>query len=76
MTDVLGLSPLMSFAGSEGSDGDAEHRALDALVRSLVDQRAQARAQREWARADELRDQLAAAGVRVEDGPEGSTWSV
>lgn len=76
MTDVLGLSPLMSFAGSAGSDGDAEHRALDALVRSLVDQRAQARAQREWARADELRDQLAAAGVRVEDGPEGSTWSV
>jgi len=40
----------------------------------LVQERAQARADRNWARADEIRDELKARGILLEDGPEGTTW--
>jgi cysteinyl-tRNA synthetase len=45
-------------------------------VRSLLAQRDQARAAKDWTRADALRDELAAAGVAVRDAAGGSTWSV
>jgi cysteinyl-tRNA synthetase len=41
----------------------------------LLEQRASARAAKDWATADALRDQLAGLGVAVADGPEGQTWS-
>ena len=49
---------------------------LDALVRAVLSERAAARAAKDWARADELRDRLAAAGITVADGRDGATWSV
>jgi hypothetical protein len=42
-------------------------------VRRLLDERAGARAQRDWARADELRDRIAALGWEVQDAESGST---
>jgi GT2 family glycosyltransferase len=42
-------------------------------VRSLLDQRTDARAARDWSRADALRDEIAALGWEVQDGPRGST---
>lgn len=42
-------------------------------VRRLMDERTEARASRDWARADALRDDLAALGWEVQDGPDGST---
>ena len=47
---------------------------LDSLVRSQIEARAQARADKDWATADRIRDALAAAGVVVEDGADGATW--
>jgi cysteinyl-tRNA synthetase len=47
---------------------------LDAPLLELLDSRAQARAARDWARSDELRDALAEAGVSVEDTPDGQRW--
>ncbi len=46
----------------------------DAEIDALVAQRLQARAQKDWATADRLRDQLTAAGIEIEDGPEGTRW--
>ena len=46
------------------------------LVEALLDSRAAARANRDYALADALRDRLAAAGVEVRDAPEGAIWSV
>ena len=43
-------------------------------VEALVAARAEARAAKDWARADEARDALAALGVILMDGPEGTTW--
>jgi hypothetical protein len=46
------------------------------LVEALLDRRAAARADRDYALADALRDRLAAAGVEVRDASEGAVWSV
>ena len=74
MAEVLGLAQLMSF-NAEGTSG-AEHEALDALIQAVLAERADARAQKDWAKADAMRDLLASAGVQVKDGVNGSTWSV
>jgi cysteinyl-tRNA synthetase len=77
MLDVLGLDPADPHWAEQGgrADGRLEH-AVDVLVRGLLDQRAQARAAKDWPTADALRDRLAAAGIEVEDTPEGPRWSV
>jgi len=45
-----------------------------AEIDSLIEQRQQARADKDWGRADEIRDRLNELKVQVDDGPEGSTW--
>jgi len=47
---------------------------LDASLSALLEARAMARAARDWARSDELRDALAAAGIVVDDTPDGQRW--
>lgn len=78
--DVLGLDPLAEpwrsrvIGAGAGASDDAALEALDHLVSALIDERAQARAAKDWARADALRDQLTAAGVVVEDSATGARW--
>lgn len=76
MLDVLGLDPASAQwrEGTVGQGGGGEHEALAALVEAVVEERAQARADRDWTRADALRDRLGAAGVVLEDGKDGATW--
>ena len=78
MLDVLGLDPASpQWRGQAGGGaGAGERAALDALVRSLIAERAEARAAKDWSRADALRDRLAGAGVVVADGRDGATWSL
>jgi cysteinyl-tRNA synthetase len=45
-------------------------------ARDLLDQRAAARAAKDWSASDQLRDRLATIGVAVADGPDGQTWTV
>ena len=72
MLRVLGLN-----AVAYGPVADArESEALGVLVEAQLAARAQARAEKNWAASDGIRDTLAAAGVVVEDGPEGATWSL
>ena len=73
MTRILGLDdvPEPNTAGT-----GPEATALDALVRSQLEARAQARAEKDWASADRIRDALAAAGIEVSDGSDGATWSL
>ena len=74
MAEVLGLAQLMSFSAEGASD--AEHEALDSLIQAVLAERADARAQKDWAKADAMRDLLTSAGIQVKDGANGSTWSV
>jgi cysteinyl-tRNA synthetase len=45
-------------------------------VRGLLEQRAAARADKDFAAADAIRDQIKAAGIEIEDTPSGPKWSV
>jgi cysteinyl-tRNA synthetase len=45
-------------------------------VDALIERRAAARAAKDFATSDALRDRLAAGGVEVRDGPEGARWSL
>ena len=79
MLGVLGLDPLSEpwFGASSGTGGRAASDVdVDALVESLLEQRAAARARKDYAASDAIRDQLAAAGVAVEDTADGSRWTV
>jgi len=75
MTDVLGINPWDPRWGGDQSAGAADG-VLDALVRGRLDARAAARADRDFATADAIRDQLAAVGVVIEDTPAGARWSL
>ena len=44
------------------------------IIETLIAQRNQARANKDWAAADAARDKLAAMGVVIEDGANGTTW--
>lgn len=72
MTDVLGLN---AVAGSDAGNSK-EAAALDVLVQAQLEARAAARAEKNWAASDAIRDTLNQAGVVVEDGPDGATWSL
>ncbi|MFC8304828.1 cysteine--tRNA ligase [Specibacter sp. NPDC057265] len=74
MTDALGINPLDVQWQQQG--GAAEQRALNVLVTAQLQARAQARAEKNWAESDRIRDILAAAGVDVADSAAGSTWSL
>jgi cysteinyl-tRNA synthetase len=77
MLDVLGLNPAdPAFANPTGSDDAKLGAAVDALVTGLLEERGAARADRDWGRADAIRDRIAAAGIEVEDTPDGPKWTV
>lgn len=77
MAKVLGLVELMSFSQAGAAANElGEHAALDSLIQTMLTQRAEAREAKDWARADQIRDALAAAGITVKDGATGSTWSL
>jgi cysteinyl-tRNA synthetase len=64
MLGVLGLANLLEAGAGEAADADA-------AARDLLDRREAARAARDFAMADRLRDELSALGWEVRDGPAG-----
>lgn len=74
MLDVLGLDPIAWDDSATGADTQAA--ALETLVGQLVERRAIAKSEKDWATADLLRDQLTAAGIELEDGPSGTRWTL
>jgi cysteinyl-tRNA synthetase len=75
MLDVLGLDPL-SPTWDRGGDDATYAQVIDSLVGGLLEQRQEARADKDFASADRVRDQLTAAGIEIEDTPQGARWSV
>ena len=84
MLGVLGLDPLAPpWAGSAGSgsgvgagSGDRLRNVVGALVKLTLEQRDAARARRDYATADAIRDGLDEIGVQVEDTPQGPRWEL
>ena len=75
MTEALGINPL-DAQWQQGSGSAAELGALEVLVTAQLEARARARAEKNWAESDRIRDLLAEAGVEVADSATGSTWSL
>lgn len=67
--DVLGLE-----TASKTGSTDSKH--LDGAMQLIIDLRTQARANKDWATSDQIRDQLVAAGIQLKDGADGTTYTV
>ena len=77
MLHVLGLDPGdPEWSGGSGGSEARAGEALDGLIGFVLDERAQARANQDWATADAIRDRLAELGIQVEDSPTGARWSL
>nr|BFE86047.1 hypothetical protein GCM10020093_086480 [Planobispora longispora] len=59
-----------------GGDGAGMRATVDALVAVALEQRQAARGRKDFAAADAIRDQLAGAGIVVEDTPQGPRWEL
>jgi cysteinyl-tRNA synthetase len=68
--DVFGLKVAGGDAGAKGQE------ALEKAMQIILDIRQQARADKNWALSDQLRDALQEAGITVKDGKEGATWTL
>jgi cysteinyl-tRNA synthetase len=78
MLAVLGVDPFdphWSAAGSTARETKLG-AAVDALVSALLTQRSAARAAKDFAAADAIRDQIRAAGIELEDTPQGPKWTL
>ncbi len=70
LANVLGLLHQTPEQFLQGGESDTEVAQIEALIK----QRNDARANKDWASADDARDQLAALNIVLEDGPNGTTW--
>ncbi|WP_025898888.1 cysteine--tRNA ligase [Sneathiella glossodoripedis] len=66
---LLTMTPQEWFQNAKGEDGPSETE-----IEELIAERAQAKQNKDFARSDEIRDNLKAVGVLLEDGPSGTTW--
>jgi cysteinyl-tRNA synthetase len=75
MVSVLGVDPFVAPWNTTGGDRRLTN-ATGALIIALLEERARARAARDFAAADAIRDRLATAGFAIEDTKDGPVWSV
>ena len=66
--DILGLSE------SRAEGREAREEAFGKVVDMVLELRAKAKAEKDWATSDKIRDELAAAGFEVKDTKDGATW--
>jgi len=71
---IIGLFQLEPIEFLRGISGDSAFEMSDSEVEKLVAERSQARAEKNWARGDEIRDLLNAAGIVLDDSTEGTRW--
>ncbi|MBC2591969.1 MULTISPECIES: cysteine--tRNA ligase [Rhodococcus] len=76
MLGILGVDPLDPHWAEVAGRDSAALEALEVLVAAELDRRQTARAAKNWALADEVRDRLTAAGIEVTDTPNGPEWSL
>ncbi|WHT19875.1 cysteine--tRNA ligase [Crossiella sp. CA-258035] len=76
MTGLLGLDPLSERWEVASTVDEGSRAALTSLVEGLLEERQKARANKDFATADLLRDRLLAAGVAVEDTASGPLWTL
>ena len=68
MDSVIGVLTLERTGDAGTGDLDVDR------IEALIVERNDARSRKDWSAADKARDELAAMGIEVKDGPEGTTW--
>ena len=71
MLAILGLDQ----SATPASAGEATH-ALEQVMPLILEQRSAARASGDYPTADRIREALAAAGIKLDDSPSGTEWSL
>ena len=66
--DILGLI--------NTNDNGGENKALDKVMQMVLDIRAKAKADKDWATSDKIRDDLNEAGIIIKDTPDGAIWEI
>lgn len=74
--DILGLAPNYKSGAATGGSNDAREEAFGKVVDMVLELRAKAKADKDWATSDKIRDELAAAGFEVKDTKDGVTWKL
>ena len=70
VTGRLGLRP------EKGDSSGAREEAFGHVVDMVLELRAKAKASKDWATSDKIRDELSAAGFEVKDTKDGVTWKL
>ena len=76
MTAILGVDPYAPQWRDRDQSNDAALAALDVLIADALRRRELARADKDWATAHQVRDQLNAAGIDIVDTADGAKWSL
>ncbi len=72
--DILGCDPFdPAYVSNSGAVLSA---TIDGLIALLLEQREAARARKDFAAADSIRDRITAMGISIEDTPQGPRWSI
>ncbi len=74
LAGLMGLLQRAPAAFLQGSTEEQNNGLSNEAIDALIVQRQQARAEKNWVESDRIRDELAAAGIVLEDGANGTSW--
>jgi cysteinyl-tRNA synthetase len=74
--EILGCDPFDPIFADSNSSKFSKTEIMDGLISLALAQRNAARARKDFAASDEIRDSLTALGITIEDTPTGSRWTV
>ena len=74
LASLLGLLQRVPTEFLQGTNNVSESELSNDDIEAMINQRNAARAAKDWSESDRLRDALAAQGIILEDGPQGTTW--
>ena len=60
----------------KGEQSDNSNTIIEGLMNMIIEMRAEARANKDWAKSDQIRDRLTEVGITIKDGKEGAKWEI
>lgn len=70
---ILDIFGLLDDTGAQGNEND--NSVVDGLMELIIEMRQQARANKDWATSDKIRDTLQALDIQLKDSKEGTSWA-
>ena len=62
--------------GMKGEQSDNSNTIIEGLMNMIIEMRAEARVNKDWAKSDQIRDRLTEVGITIKDGKEGAKWEI